>query len=229
MCFKKMEKITINSEVGIQEFTKSQIEKIASNKEGRINIGLPGGRSVKPILKAISLLDDKIIERLYFYLIDERIDSDFNADMIIEELINGLLDAGKISDEQICFPIFTNDLEEDWNLYETSLDNFDIVFVGSGEDCHFASLFPNGEINNSEKIVELVNDSPKPPKRRLTLTFKAFDTLAKDAVFIILFLGDGKKDALEHFIESDDSNNYPITYLKKFNNVFVLTDIEAGL
>ncbi|MEO7963266.1 MAG: 6-phosphogluconolactonase [Gemmatimonadaceae bacterium] len=47
----------------------------------------------------------------------------------------------------------------------------DIVILGAGEDGHIASLFPgHAALELTSPLVTVVEDSPKPPPRRLTMT-----------------------------------------------------------
>jgi 6-phosphogluconolactonase len=63
--------------------------------------------------------------------------------------------------------------------------SLDLVILGMGEDGHIASLFPNASpdvVNSSECYIPVVG--PKPPPKRITLTYKAL-VAAKRAWVII--------------------------------------------
>jgi len=47
---------------------------------------------------------------------------------------------------------------------------FDIAFLGMGEDGHTASLFPENEALNDTRSVIPVYDSPKPPSDRISMS-----------------------------------------------------------
>ena len=51
-----------------------------------------------------------------------------------------------------------------------SIDSFDIVFLGMGEDGHTASLFPDNEALKDSRSVVPVYDSPKEPRERVSLS-----------------------------------------------------------
>ena len=67
----------------------------------------------------------------------------------------------------------------------------DVVLLGMGEDGHVASLFPGRPW--PQGVVGLVNDSPKPPPKRMTLTRAA---LATARCTVLLATGAAKRDAL---------------------------------
>jgi 6-phosphogluconolactonase len=77
---------------------------------------------------------------------------------------------------------------------------FDLIFLGMGEDGHIASLFQNAKpvSTNSAECKEsflFVADSPKPPPRRISLTFNAI-AVAKEVW--VLASGSGKETALKY-------------------------------
>merc|ERR1712096_388025 len=58
-----------------------------------------------------------------------------------------------------------------------------------GPDGHTASLFPGHKVLDAKGSVALVTDSPKPPKRRVTLTLASINR-ARKRVFVVT--GDSK-------------------------------------
>ncbi len=71
----------------------------------------------------------------------------------------------------------------------------DIVFLGIGPDGHVASLFPNArlEVLTCEQSFLSVENSPKPPPKRISLSYAAI-AAAKEVW--VLVSGGGKEDAL---------------------------------
>jgi len=72
---------------------------------------------------------------------------------------------------------------------------FDLIFLGLGEDGHVASLFPvaPGEVAVGTAPFLAVNDSPKPPPRRISLSYTA---LAAAGQVWLLAAGAGKEKVL---------------------------------
>ena len=72
---------------------------------------------------------------------------------------------------------------------------FDLVWLGVGEDGHTLSLFPGKPtLAETDRLVIGIQDSPKPPPERITLTLGAMDRADRLVVF---FTGSGKRDALQ--------------------------------
>ena len=81
------------------------------------------------------------------------------------------------------------------------LPRFDIIHLGIGEDGHTASLFPGSEaLNERHAIVRAVDDAPKPPPQRLTLTFPVLN--AARAV-LVMVSGASKSEALARVLRRD--------------------------
>lgn len=77
----------------------------------------------------------------------------------------------------------------------------DLVLLGLGEDGHVASLFP-GEvesIDSSPSAYRTVTNSPKPPPRRITLSYTA---IAAARQVWVLASGAGKQAALQESFET---------------------------
>jgi 6-phosphogluconolactonase len=71
--------------------------------------------------------------------------------------------------------------------------SLDLALLGMGPDGHTASLFPGQLPAESNALVVAVEDSPKPPPRRLTLTYRALDAAQRAWLFAT---GESKAQAL---------------------------------
>ncbi len=81
------------------------------------------------------------------------------------------------------------------------LPRLDLVWLGLGEDGHVASLFPGAPATVAEsRAVYLPVTGPKPPPRRLTLTYAAL--AAARAVWVVVS-GPGKAAALAESLRPD--------------------------
>ena len=77
-----------------------------------------------------------------------------------------------------------------------SFVEFDLVWLGVGEDGHTLSLFPgnSGFTEQTDEWVIPVYDSPKPPSERISLTLKALEYVDELVIFAV---GAAKQDALK--------------------------------
>jgi len=74
----------------------------------------------------------------------------------------------------------------------------DVTLLGMGPDGHIASLFPNQDWQGD--LVRFVDDSPKPPAERMTLTR---DVLATAQTSILLATGQAKHVVLMRLLAGD--------------------------
>jgi 6-phosphogluconolactonase len=106
------------------------------------------------------------------------------------------------------------DLEELTDAYEKELIRefaqkdsarfpvFDLILLGVGPDGHTASLFPNHELLSEEgRWVAYIEDSPKPPARRITLTLPVINHASRVA---FVATGAGKVHTLRDILDSPE-------------------------
>ncbi|KAI7147850.1 6-phosphogluconolactonase, partial [Hortaea werneckii] len=84
---------------------------------------------------------------------------------------------------------------------------FDMLLLGCGPDGHTCSLFPDHPLlRETEAWVLAINDSPKPPPKRITLSLPVVQAAAKIG---FVATGGGKKDVLKQIFETEEGRNLP--------------------
>ncbi|MFP4656355.1 MAG: 6-phosphogluconolactonase [Candidatus Woesearchaeota archaeon] len=193
------------------------------NDKETINIGLPGGRSIVPILREMSNIGANLLSRCRFYLVDERAEGEKNEQTLRENFFDEAIAEGKLKEEQLIFPVFSGDVDKDIEEYKSKVpERFDLIVFGVGEDGHVAAMYPGSEHLDSVEPVVYMDDSPKPPPKRFSMTFNAFN---KDAVVILLFFGDAKREAFKRFMD-EDYKECPAAYFDDYEGLHIITDID---
>ena len=158
------------------EIIAKKLNEIATSK-GHVVFGIPGERSVEGVFK--NLLEKEIDwQKVHIFMVDEKCVSlnslESNYRLAYNSFIKQLIESRKMPGENACPFIY-----EEGNAYKSlrSYDNalakfgrrFDLVLLSSGEDGHIAALYPNHRsVTNEANAFFLMNDSPKPPKNRIT-------------------------------------------------------------
>jgi 6-phosphogluconolactonase len=168
-------------------------------------LALVGGRSVGGIHAALAKLPVDW-PRVHVFLADERlvpIDSDeSNYKGIHADLIEPLVAAGKLPPGN-AHPLLVDDTRPDRGIgaYDDAFravgGRLDVTVLSAGEDGHTASLFPgHPSVRDPGEGFLLVANAPKPPPDRMSASRRL---LAKASLGVIVFYGEGKRDALARF------------------------------
>lgn len=95
------------------------------------------------------------------------------------------------------------DSQESAAVYENELRDtaFDVALLGIGEDGHCASIFPNHpSFEPTTRLAIGVEDSPKPPTERISLTFNAIN---RSRYVWFMTTGANKADAIRRALDED--------------------------
>jgi 6-phosphogluconolactonase len=84
---------------------------------------------------------------------------------------------------------------------------FDLILLGCGPDGHTCSLFPDHALlrENSAWVLP-IDDSPKPPPKRITLSLPVVLHAAKIA---FIATGEGKREIIKKIFETDEGRTLP--------------------
>lgn len=215
--------LTISTSNELELLVRTHIEAIARHKEsGPIRIGLPGGRSAKHLIQGILGLENPLLGRLRLYLLDERLSGELNSDTLLEAGLDKAIGAKRFAKNNLVMP------QVGRPLLENKTDQFDLIYLGIGEDGHMASLFPGSYPSEEEAQTALVTDSPKPPNERVTFTYKGFLDHAHKSAVHLLFLGEGKRDALKRLLTGkEDAGTLPCSFfIRQDFPVTIITDLK---
>ncbi|KAF5382939.1 hypothetical protein D9757_006333 [Collybiopsis confluens] len=192
-----------------------KVQKESIDKKGRFTIAISGGSLPKQLNGLVGNPAVKWDHWQVFYA-DERVvplsDPDSNHLLCTNELFNKV----PIPKENIhtIDVSHLNDLEELSDAYEKELIKefaqkdsarfpvFDLILLGMGPDGHTASLFPGHDLlADEDRWVAYLDDSPKPPPKRITLTFPVINHAAR-VVFVAA--GAGKADILSKVLDKPE-------------------------
>lgn len=214
-----MNTIRLDHASQLASFTKEDLAGLAASKDGFLHIALPGGRSAAYLVQGLLQLHDQILRRVRLYLVDERLEGERNLDTLLEAGLGQAIAAKRMSMDQIRIPVFGERLSD---------TGFDRVYLGVGEDGHIASLFPGSWPDARIDQVILVEDSPKQPKRRATLSYSGLSDLTKRARIHLLFLGESKGEALKRFGKGvETAETLPCAFFLEYRNqTTIITDLK---
>ena len=199
----------------------------------RVNLAVPGGRSVATIFEA--MLDEPVDwTRVHFFILDERLvpidHPDSNYKLLLDHLITPLVRAGAVSQEN-AHPFIFDPASPDRGAgrYECVLAGqgfrYDIILLSAGEDGHVGALFPrHHSLADMHHGFIVMDDSPKPPPERMTSSLSLLRT-AQAAV--LLFVGAAKREAFDRFKDADcQIIDCPAKLVLSMKDAAVFTDLK---
>jgi 6-phosphogluconolactonase len=176
---------------------------------GRALIVLTGGGNGIGLLKYLGTQDERIDwSKVHLFWGDERYVPEDDDERNDKQAREALLDHIDIPSSHVhAMPAsdgeFGNDIAAAALSYEQLLaanaepgqpvPNFDVHLLGMGPEGHINSLFPDTPaVHEMTRMVVAVEDSPKPPPQRITLTLPA---VQRSREVWLMVSGSGKADA----------------------------------
>jgi 6-phosphogluconolactonase len=100
----------------------------------------------------------------------------------------------------------------------------DLVILGIGDDGHICSLFPGHPgLTVTDRLVFAIDDSPKPPPSRITLSLPF--VLASHRVWVVA-IGPRKLPVLQHAVAKEPPATPLDLVVRQAKNLTILTDQE---
>eukprot|EP00510_Aplanochytrium_minuta_P006384 CAMPEP_0184011858 /NCGR_PEP_ID=MMETSP0954-20121128/4060_1 /TAXON_ID=627963 /ORGANISM="Aplanochytrium sp, Strain PBS07" /LENGTH=251 /DNA_ID=CAMNT_0026291721 /DNA_START=208 /DNA_END=963 /DNA_ORIENTATION=+ len=171
-------------------------------------VALSGGSLPKLLAAGLLAHTDKIdFSKWHVFFADERYVAHTHEDSNLLACKEAFLDKVPIPQDNIYGIDMSKSLAESALAYQEDLSRvsgidptsskvprFDLVLLGMGPDGHTCSLFPGHSLLDESKLwVASIDDSPKPPPQRITLTYPVLDN-AKNVFF--LAAGSSKAEVL---------------------------------
>jgi 6-phosphogluconolactonase len=223
----------------IIEAAAEYFKNFVADTENKKNIMLSGGNTPKLLFKNIvDCYSSKIgWEKINFWWGDERCvpptHKDSNYGMAKEYLIDKILIPGKNifrirgeADPKIEAQIY-GDLMEELLPKHNGIPQYDLVYLGIGEDGHTASIFPdNIELFNSNFNC-LTTIHPESKQQRISISGKIINN-AKNV--FVLITGKNKAKTVEEILNHrQESINYPAALVNPVNGKYIwYLDKEAA-
>lgn len=232
-----MFKILIEPETsGIVKQLATLIEKSANEaiaSEDVFKIGLSGGSMVNFLVDGLPTISTDWSKWRFFFC-DERIVSFDHAESTYGSYKKSLIGKIPVSEDQfirvdpeLSAEEAAKDYIKKMSVYfpPDCVPRFDVLLLGMGPDGHTCSLFPNHRLLEETSLwICPINDSPKPPPSRITLTFPVINN-AKVCIFAIS--GDSKKNMVKRILK--DKENLPATRVQPIDgSLYWILDQDAA-
>jgi 6-phosphogluconolactonase len=164
-----------------------QLSSTAIKQKGCFKIVLAGGTTPGEIYKKlINLETDWNKWQIYFG--DERClpvnDLQRNSKMADDNWLSHI-DIKPVNIHRINAQLGAQQASQEYQKIIASALPFDLVLNGMGEDGHTSSLFPQQiALLDKQALTHAIDNSPKPPPKRVSLSFKALNTSHRSFIIV---------------------------------------------
>jgi len=196
----------LNEEVMLLEILRAVAAKNESGR--RVHILLSGGSSIESVL--IELRNKIDPKNVSLYLADERmvpISSLESNTGMVQRVMGDKYDVVDFYEKG--FPSL-----EKGKLLLSKVPFFDFAVLGVGEDGHICSLFPDMDSFLPSELLVEINDSPKPPLERLTVTYELLGRCKRG---FLLVKGEKKRHLLS-WLDEESRQDLPYQKVVKLLN-----------
>ncbi|XP_072225617.1 6-phosphogluconolactonase [Leuresthes tenuis] len=199
----------------LAQLVTSRAQKAISS-HGRFTLGLSGGSLVSMLSKELLVLPELDCSKWVVGFCDERLvsfdDPESTYGLYKNQLFskinvpeNGILTIDSSLPVDECAEDYSHKLKEAFPGDEFPI--FDLLLLGMGPDGHTCSLFPDHPLlEETQKIVAPIRDSPKPPPQRVTMTFPVVNS-ARCVTFVST--GGSKAPVLKEVLEGREGTGFP--------------------
>lgn len=146
------------------------------------------------------------LEKFKFFFCDERFVPESDKDSTIGVYKSTLLPKTSVKAEQFigintrltlkeCAQDYEEKILKEFDLKPGDIPQFDVLILGIGPDGHTCSLFPQHSLlKEKDHLVAAIDDSPKPPPKRVTMTFPLINNAS---LCMFVMCGEGKADIVK--------------------------------
>lgn len=181
------------------------------------------------ILNKYKIIPEDIRNKIKYCFLDERIieleNDDSNYKQVKEKFFSKLIENNLLNEWNIIKINNNLKTKEIADKYNATIDKINIALWGVWEDWHIWSLFPLDNAIKSETNWYLyINNSPKPPKERITISPFKIKEIWHSFIF---FMWEKKKNALLNFLKEELSiEECPCKIIKKYNKFNLYSNIK---
>ncbi len=207
-----------------------QLHRLLENSGGAFRIALSGGSTPKRLYELMAVDSSLPWERIHLFWGDERCVPPDHKDSNYRMTREAMLDKLHLPDNHV----FRWHAELDPDVaaaqyaqtllteYGSEWPQFDLMWLGMGDDGHTASLFPGSPALTRNDVSCVANWVEKFEQHRLTMTFRAINN-SKNVT--VLIAGAGKADVLPEVLHSD---RYPSSNVHGTESTLFLVDQAAA-